>query len=88
MSACGAAAFAERLPRRTVLVALDLVRAGVAVFLPFVTEIWQIYVRIFILQSASAGFTSTFPTFCRARRTIPRRTLTLHRGHSARAAKC
>lgn len=42
------------------LVALDLVRAGVAVFLPFVTEIWQVYVLIFILQSASAGFTPTF----------------------------
>ncbi|MDX8512131.1 MFS transporter [Mesorhizobium captivum] len=55
-----AAAFAERLPRRTMLVALDLVRAGVAVFLPFVTEIWQVYVLIFILQSASAGFTPTF----------------------------
>lgn len=55
-----AAAFAERLPRRGVLVALDLVRGGVALFLPFVTEIWQIYVLIFLLQSASAGFTPTF----------------------------
>ncbi|MEC9245479.1 MAG: MFS transporter, partial [Pseudomonadota bacterium] len=36
-----ASAFAERVPRRAMLVALDLVRAGVAVFLPFVTEIWQ-----------------------------------------------
>ncbi|ESZ09224.1 MULTISPECIES: MFS transporter [unclassified Mesorhizobium] len=55
-----AAAFAERLPRRTMLVSLDLIRAGVAVFLPFVTEVWQIYLLIFILQSASAGFTPTF----------------------------
>ena len=55
-----AAAFAERLPRRTMLVALDLVRAGVALSLPFVNEIWQIYVLIFVLQSASAGFTPTF----------------------------
>jgi MFS family permease len=55
-----AAAFAQRLPRRAVLVALDLVRAAVAVFLPFVTEIWQIYLLIFVLQSASAGFTPTF----------------------------
>ena len=55
-----AAAFAERLPRRAMLVALDLVRAAVAVFLPFVTEIWQVYVLIFLLQSASAAFTPTF----------------------------
>ena len=55
-----ASAFAERVPRRSMLVALDLVRAGVAVFLPFVTEIWQVYVLIFVLQSASAAFTPTF----------------------------
>ncbi len=55
-----AAAFAERLPRRATLVALDIVRAGVAVLLPFVTEIWQVYVLIFALQSASAAFTPTF----------------------------
>ena len=55
-----AAAFAERLPRRALLVGLDLARAGVALMLPFVTEIWQIYVLIFVLQSASAGFTPTF----------------------------
>lgn len=55
-----AAAFAERLPRRSMLVALDLIRAAVAVALPFVTEIWQIYVLIFVLQAASAGFTPTF----------------------------
>ncbi|MDE1568299.1 MFS transporter [Aquabacter sp. P-9] len=55
-----AAAFAERLPRRTMLVSLDLVRAAVALLLPFVSEIWQVYVLIFVLQSASAGFTPTF----------------------------
>lgn len=42
------------------LVTLDLIRAAVAVFLPFVTEIWQVYVLIFVLQSASAAFTPTF----------------------------
>ncbi|GAA5665643.1 hypothetical protein Brsp07_04149 [Brucella sp. NBRC 14130] len=55
-----ASAFAERVPRRAMLVALDLVRAAVAVLLPFVTEIWQVYVLIFALQSASAAFTPTF----------------------------
>ncbi|MBN9051019.1 MAG: MFS transporter [Rhizobiales bacterium] len=55
-----AAAFAERLPRRAMLVTLDMIRAAVAILLPFVTEVWQVYVLIFVLQSASAGFTPTF----------------------------
>jgi len=55
-----AAAVAERLPRRAFLVALDLIRAGVVLFLPFVTEVWQVYVLIFFLQAASAGFTPAF----------------------------
>lgn len=55
-----AGAFAEVLPRRAVLVTLDLVRAAVAVFLPFVSEVWQVYLLIFALQSASAAFTPTF----------------------------
>lgn len=55
-----AGAYAERLPRRALLVTLDLVRAAVALALPFVTEVWQIYILIFFLQSASAAFTPTF----------------------------
>ncbi|PZU79616.1 MAG: MFS transporter [Sphingomonas sp.] len=55
-----AGAFANRLPRRTLLVSMDAIRAGVAIFLPFVTEVWQVYVLIFVLQSASAAFTPTF----------------------------
>lgn len=48
-----AQAFADRLPRRSLLVALDLVRAAVALCLPFVTEVWQIYLLIFVLQAVS-----------------------------------
>ncbi|VDA01832.1 mef(A)_10_AF376746 [Klebsiella pneumoniae] len=55
-----AAAFADKFPRRTMLVTLDLVRALVAITLPFVTQIWEIYILIFILQAASAAFTPTF----------------------------
>ena len=55
-----AGAFAERINRRRLLVTLDLVRAGAALCLPFVTEVWQVYLLIFLLQSASAGFTPTF----------------------------
>ena len=52
--------FADRLPRRAFLVSMDLVRCATALVLPFVTEVWQIYVLIFVLQSASAAFTPTF----------------------------
>lgn len=52
--------FANRLPRRAFLVAMDLTRAAVALALPFVDQVWQIYVLIFVLQSASAAFTPTF----------------------------
>jgi len=55
-----AGAFAEVLPRRAMLVTLDLVRAAVALCLPFVSEIWQVYTLIFVLQSASAAFTPAF----------------------------
>ncbi|TDH59710.1 MFS transporter [Dankookia rubra] len=55
-----AGAFVHLVPRRTLLVALDLVRAAIAMLLPFVTEIWQVYVLILVLQSCSAAFTPTF----------------------------
>src|SRR3954462_5598179 len=55
-----AGSLAGYVPRRPFLVAMDLVRASVAVALPFVTEVWQVYVLIFLLQFASAAFTPTF----------------------------
>ena len=55
-----AAAYVDRIPRRAFLVTLDVLRAGVVLGLPFVTEIWQIYVLIALLQAASAAFTPTF----------------------------
>ncbi|WP_416877461.1 MFS transporter [Litorimonas sp.] len=53
-------AFSDRLPRKGLLVTMDIVRAGVVLCLPFVEQIWQIYALIFVLQSASAAFTPTF----------------------------
>ncbi len=53
-------AYASRLPRRRFLVAMDVIRGLVALALPFVDQVWQVYVLIFVLQSASAGFTPTF----------------------------
>jgi len=53
-------AVADRLPRRALMVTADLTRAGVALMLPFVDQVWQVYVLVFLLQSASAVFTPTF----------------------------
>ncbi|MGL3808134.1 MFS transporter [Paeniglutamicibacter sp. R2-26] len=53
-------ALVAHVPRKRLLITSDIVRAGVALCLPFVTEAWQIYVLIFLLQSASATFTPAF----------------------------
>ncbi|WP_115788353.1 MFS transporter [Arthrobacter silvisoli] len=47
-------------PKKPVLIGADLLRAAMALCLPFITEAWQIYVVIFLLQSASATFTPAF----------------------------
>ena len=53
-------AAAHRLPRKAVLIGADLARAATVLALPFVTEIWQVYVLVFVLQAASATFTPTY----------------------------
>lgn len=53
-------AHAARLPRRALLVGLDLLRAASVIALPFVTAVWQIYLLIFLLNACSACFTPTF----------------------------
>lgn len=55
-----AGSLAQLLPRRAFLIGLDLMRAGFVACLPFVTEVWQIYALIFLMQACSAGFTPTF----------------------------
>lgn len=54
------AALVDRLPKKAVLITADAVRFAVALGLPFVSEIWQIYLMVFVLQSASATFTPAF----------------------------
>lgn len=46
-------------PRR-LLVALDVARAGLALTLPWVTELWQVYVLITALSACSAAFKPVF----------------------------
>lgn len=55
-----ASALAANIPRKTLLVSLDVVRAGVAAALPFVTEAWQVYGLMTVLYVASAAFTPAF----------------------------
>lgn len=55
-----ASAKLSAVPRKTILVSADVVRIATMALLPFVTSLWQIYVLVFILQSASAVFTPAF----------------------------
>ncbi|WP_353649031.1 MFS transporter [Nakamurella sp. A5-74] len=55
-----AAAVVARWPRRAVMIGSDSLRLLVAASLPFVGVTWQVYLLVFVLQSASATFTPTF----------------------------
>jgi MFS family permease len=56
----------DRLPRKVILVASDLVRAVLVISLLLTTELWQIYTIIFLLTAASTFFnpavSATLPT--------------------------
>ena len=52
--------WAHRVPRKRFLITLDVLRAGLVLCMPFVSEVWQIYTIIFLLNACSAGFTPTF----------------------------
>ena len=51
---------AHRFPRKAFLIAMDVIRAGIVLAMPFVTEVWQIYALIFLLNLFSAGFKPVF----------------------------
>jgi len=53
-------AVADRVPRRRLMLAANLVRAAVVLALPGVTALWQVFVLIGVLQVASATFTPVF----------------------------
>ncbi|WP_422049173.1 MFS transporter [Shimia sp.] len=53
-------ALVAKLPRRAVLVGADAIRIAVALSLPFVDSVAQVYGLIFLLQVASGIFTPTF----------------------------
>ena len=49
--------YAHRLPRKSMLVTLDLARAALVACIPFVSEVWQIYPLIFLLNACPTVFT-------------------------------
>lgn len=55
-----AGALADRLGRKVIMVSADLARVVVIGLIPFVTEVWQVYVLIFLLKSFTAFFTPTY----------------------------
>jgi MFS family permease len=55
-----AGGMAHLLPRRMWLVGLDVLRATIVLCLPFVDQVWQIFVLVFVVNAASAAFTPVF----------------------------
>ncbi|HKC65550.1 MAG TPA: MFS transporter [Pyrinomonadaceae bacterium] len=55
-----AGVIADRVSRKKILVAADLVRFGLLAAFPFITTVWQIYVLIFLINAVTAFFTPTF----------------------------
>lgn len=55
-----AGAFRHGISRKGFMISLDMARALSVSLFPFVTEVWQIYLLVFLFQSFSACFTPTF----------------------------
>ncbi|MGH7564156.1 MAG: MFS transporter [Gemmatimonadota bacterium] len=51
---------ADRIDRKRMLVAADLIRVGLLAAFPFITTVGQIYVLIFVINAVTAFFTPTF----------------------------
>jgi len=50
----------HRLSRKKFMISMDLLRALIVLLMPFVSEIWHIYLLIFLLNLFSAGFKPVF----------------------------
>lgn len=55
-----ASALAQRLPVKPLLVGLDVLRVLFVLLLPFIDQVWQIYLAVFVIQLCSAAFTPAF----------------------------
>jgi MFS transporter, NRE family, putaive nickel resistance protein len=55
-----AGVIADRVSRKKILIAADLIRFALLAFFPFITQVWQIYALIFTINAVTAFFTPTF----------------------------
>src|SRR6266508_3816637 len=55
-----AGVIADRVSRKQILIAADLVRFALLALFPFITQVWQIYALIFAINAMTAFFTPTF----------------------------
>jgi NRE family putative nickel resistance protein-like MFS transporter len=55
-----AGVLADRVDRKRMLVAADLLRVGLLGLFPFVTTVWHVYLLIFAINAVTAFFTPTF----------------------------
>jgi NRE family putative nickel resistance protein-like MFS transporter len=55
-----AGVIADRVSRKRILVAADLIRFALLALFPFITAVWQIYSLIFAINAVTAFFTPTF----------------------------
>lgn len=55
-----AGVIADRFNRKYILIAADVLRFALLALFPFITEIWEIYLLIFLINAVTAFFTPTF----------------------------
>lgn len=55
-----AGVMADRMDRKRVLIAADLIRFALLAIFPFIDSVWQIYALIFAINAVTAFFTPTF----------------------------
>ncbi len=55
-----AGVIADRFNRKYILIAADVLRFGLLALFPFITEVWQVYLLIFLINAVTAFFTPTF----------------------------
>ncbi len=55
-----AGVLADRVNRKHLLIAADIVRFGLLALFPLIDSVWQVYAMIFLINAATAFFTPTF----------------------------
>ena len=55
-----AGVIADRVSRKKILIIADVVRFALLALFPFITEVWQVYLLIFLINAVTAFFTPTF----------------------------